>query len=233
MSEDRRPVLSLAAGYHLRAKPLCDGRVKMKNFELRAVPFQEDGAGHEEFLAGKYDTGEFSLANYVALKSRDAPFMAIPVFPNRKFRHSYIFVPENSPLKEPAQLKAKKVGILGWLNTAGLWARGMLSDEYGVKPQDIHWVMPRKMKLDLTLPTGTRLDVVPGGFARVAHAQRRIRRDHRAGFSRRKGMAAVICRFENRRARFFSAHRCFPDQPRDYFSFVLFGKISGGGARNV
>ena len=162
MSEGQRPVLSLAAGYHLRAKPLCDGRVKMKNFELRAVPFQEDGAGHEEFLAGKYDTGEFSLANYVALKSRDAPFMAIPVFPNRKFRHSYIFVPENSPLKEPAQLKAKKVGILGWLNTAGLWARGMLSDEYGVKPQDIHWVMPRKMKLDLTLPTGTRLDVVPG-----------------------------------------------------------------------
>ncbi len=45
MSEDQRPVLSLAAGYHLRAKPLCDGRVKMKNFELRAVPFQEDGAG--------------------------------------------------------------------------------------------------------------------------------------------------------------------------------------------
>ena len=61
--------------------------------------------------------------------------MAIPAFPNRKFRHSYIFVPENSPLKEPAQLKGKKIGILGWLNTAGLWARGMLSDEYGVKPQ--------------------------------------------------------------------------------------------------
>ncbi len=39
------PILSLAAGYHLRAKPLCDGRVKVKNFELKAVPFQEDGAG--------------------------------------------------------------------------------------------------------------------------------------------------------------------------------------------
>jgi 4,5-dihydroxyphthalate decarboxylase len=113
MTEGQRPHLSLAAGYHLRAKPLCDGRVKMKNFELKAVAFEEDGAGHEEFQAGKYDTGEFSLAMYVALKSRGAPFMAIPVSPNRKFRHSYIFVPENSPLKEPAQLKGKKVGILG------------------------------------------------------------------------------------------------------------------------
>ncbi|HEX2260938.1 MAG TPA: hypothetical protein VHJ56_04840, partial [Candidatus Binatia bacterium] len=104
MSDIQRPVLSFAAGYHLRAKPLCDGRVKMANFELKAVAFEEDGKGHEEFLAGKYDTGEFSLANYLALKSRGEPFMAIPVFPNRKFRQSYIFVREDSPFKEPAQL---------------------------------------------------------------------------------------------------------------------------------
>jgi 4,5-dihydroxyphthalate decarboxylase len=162
MSDTQRPVLSFAAGYHLRAKPLCDGRVKMRNFELKAIAFEEDGKGHEEFLAGKYDTGEFSLANYLALKSRGEPLMAIPVFLNRKFRHSYIFVPEGSLLKEPAQLKGKRVGIPGWLNTAGLWARGILSDEYGVKPSDIHWIARRKAPLDLALPAGTQLDVVPG-----------------------------------------------------------------------
>ena len=160
MSESQKPVLSLAAGYHLRAKALCDGRVKLKNFELKAIPFENDGEGHDQFMAGQFDTGEFSLAMYLALKSRGAPFMAIPVFPNRKFRQSYIFVPENSPLKEPAQLKGKKVGIPSWLNTAGLWARGILSDEYGVKAPDIHWVMPRKNKVDIALPAGTRLDVV-------------------------------------------------------------------------
>jgi 4,5-dihydroxyphthalate decarboxylase len=160
MSESQKPVLSLAAGYHLRAKALCDGRVKLKNFELNAIPFENDGEGHDQFMAGKFDTGEFSLAMYLALKSRGAPFIAIPVFPNRKFRQSYIFVPENSPLKEPAQLKGKKVGIPSWLNTAGLWARGILSDEYGVKAQDIHWIMPRKNKVDIALPAGTRLDVV-------------------------------------------------------------------------
>jgi 4,5-dihydroxyphthalate decarboxylase len=162
MSENQRPALTFAAGYHLRARPLCDGRVKMKNFELKAVAFEDDGAGHEEFLAGKYDTGEFSLANYCALKSRGGPYMAIPVFLNRKFRHSYIFVPEGSPLMEPTQLRGKKVGIPSWLNTAGLWARGMLSDEYGVKASDVHWITPRKTKIDLTLPAGIRLDVVPG-----------------------------------------------------------------------
>jgi len=162
MSESPKPILSLAAGYHLRARPLCDGRVKLKSFDLKAVPFEDDGYGHEQFLDGKYDTGEFSLANYCALKSRGAPFMAIPAFPKRKFRQSYIFVPEGSPLKEPAELKGKKIGIPSWLNTCGLWARGVLSDEYGVKAQDIHWIMPRANKVEVSLPAGTRLDVVPG-----------------------------------------------------------------------
>lgn len=162
MSDTQRPVLSFAAGYHLRAKPLCDGRVKMQNFDLKAVGFEEDGQGHDEFQKGRYDTGEFSLANYLALKSRGEPYMAIPVFPNRKFRHSYIFVREDSPLREPAQLKGKRVGIPGWLNTCGLWVRGILSDEYGVKAEDIHWISRRKTPLDVALPAGTKFDVVPG-----------------------------------------------------------------------
>src|ERR1044071_7671802 len=119
MSEAQKPVLSLAAGYHLRARPLCDGRVKMKNFELQAVPFENDGEGHDQFLAGKYDTGEFSLANYCALKSRGAPYMAIPAFPNRKFRQSYIFVPDASTLREPAQLKGDRKSTR--LNSSHEW----------------------------------------------------------------------------------------------------------------
>ena len=167
-----KPVLSLAAGYHLRAKALCDCRVRLKNFDLRAIAYENDGLGHDEFMAGKFDAGEFSLAMYLALKSRGAPYMAIPVFPNRKFRQSYIFVPEGSALTEARQLKGKKVGIPSWLNTAGLWARGILSDEYGVKPADIHWVMPRQNKVDVTLPAGTQLDVVASDASLTARMLR-------------------------------------------------------------
>lgn len=163
-----KPTLSLAAGYHLRAKALCDGRVGLKSFDLRAIAYENDGLGHDDFMAGKFDAGEFSLAMYLALKSRGAPFMAIPVFPNRKFRHSYIFVPEGSPLTVAKQLKGKKVGIPSWLNTAGLWARGILADEYGVQPADIHWVMPRPNKVEVQLPAGTRLEVVASGDSLAA-----------------------------------------------------------------
>ena len=162
MTATERPILSLETGYHLRAKPLYDGRVKMENFELKAVPFAEDGKGHEQFLAGDFAAGEFSLANYLTMKSRGESLMAIPVFPNRKFRHSYIFVREDSPLKEPAQLKGKRAGIPGWLNTCGLWVRGILSDEYGVRAQDIHWMARRGDRIDVALPAGTRLEKLTG-----------------------------------------------------------------------
>jgi len=139
MSDAQRPVLSFAAGYHLRAKPLCDGRVKMENFELKAIAFEEDGKGHEEFLAGRYDTGEFSLANYLALKSRGEPLMAIPVFPNRKFRHSYIFVREDSPLKEPAELKGKTfvVSRLGGIEET---AARLALDRLGVGARNVSFL---------------------------------------------------------------------------------------------
>ena len=162
MSESKRPVLSYASGYHLRARPLCDGRVGMENFELKAVTFAEDGQGHEEFLAGRYDAGEFSLANYLALRNREDTLMAIPVFPNRKFRHSYIFVRHDSPLEEPAQLKGKRVAISGWLNTCALWVRGILSDEFGVGLRDIHWIARKKTPADISLPAGTEVETAPG-----------------------------------------------------------------------
>lgn len=162
MSASERPLLRVETGYHLRAKPLFDGRVKLESFELKAVSFAEDGAGHQEFLAGPFVAGEFSLASYLTLKSLGKPLMAIPVFPNRKFRHSYIFVRDDSPFTEPAQLKGKRIGIPGWINTCGLWVRGIFSDEYGVRPQDIHWIARRANPLDLKLPPGVRLETEPG-----------------------------------------------------------------------
>lgn len=162
MTAGTKPVLSFASGYHQRSKYLCDGRVRMENFELKAVAFEEDGKGHKEFLDGKYDTSEFSLANYLAMKNLGEPVMAIPVFPNRKFRQSYIFVRDDSPLTQAVQLKGKRVGIPGWLNTCGLWVRGILSDEYGVRPQDIQWIARKKTAAEVLLPVGTQIEVIEG-----------------------------------------------------------------------
>lgn len=163
MSTSRSLPLTLATGHHLRARPLCDGRVRLEGFELKAVSFTNDGERHQRFLGGEFDAAEFSLALYLALKNRGAPLEAIPIFPNRKFRHSYIFVRQDSALREPAELKGKPVGIPMYLNTCGLWVRGLLGDEYGVRVQDILWKVTKKEALAVTPPEGTQLELLSGG----------------------------------------------------------------------
>ncbi len=152
----------LATGYHVRARPLWDGRVDTSDLKLKVVPFESDGERHRRFLAGDFDASELSLALYLALKSNGAPLVAVPVFPNRRFRYSFIYVREDSPIREPADLKGKAVGAPSYLNTCGLWVRGLLGDEYGLKTQDLIWKVIRKEAVDFTPPPGAVIEQFSG-----------------------------------------------------------------------
>lgn len=154
--------ITLATGYHARARPLWEGRVQSGALELKVAPFRNDGERHRRFLQGEFDAAEFSLALYIALKSRGAPLQAIPVFPNRKFRHSYVFVREDSALREMGELKGKRVGIPTYLNTCGLWVRGLLSEEYGIKVWEISWRTLERERVAVSLPPGTSVELLSG-----------------------------------------------------------------------
>jgi 4,5-dihydroxyphthalate decarboxylase len=152
----------LATGYHVRARPLWEGRVDTSGLNLKVIPFESDGERHRRFLAGDFGASELSLALYLALKSNDAPLVALPVFPNRRFRYSFIYVREDSPIREPADLKGRAVGAPSYLNTCGLWVRGLLGDEYGLKTQDMIWKVTRKEAVDFTPPHGAVIEQFSG-----------------------------------------------------------------------
>jgi len=152
----------LATGYHVRARPLWDGRVDTSDLKLKVVPFESDGERHRRFLAGDFDASELSLALYLALKSSGAPLVALPVFPNRRFRYSFIYVRGDSPIREPADLKGKAIGAPSYLNTCGLWVRGLLGDEYGLKTQDMIWKVVRREAVDFTPPPGAVIEQFSG-----------------------------------------------------------------------
>ncbi|HET9149047.1 MAG TPA: PhnD/SsuA/transferrin family substrate-binding protein, partial [Alphaproteobacteria bacterium] len=115
-----------------------------------------------------FDVAELSFSNYVALRSRgECPYLAIPVFPGRKFRHSAIYVRTDRGIKKPEDLKGRLVGVPEYQVTAVVWMRGMLEDEYGVKPSDIRWrtggleQAGRTEKVALKLPAGVELELIP------------------------------------------------------------------------
>jgi 4,5-dihydroxyphthalate decarboxylase len=81
-----------------------------------------------------------SLGELIYYTSRGkAAFVAIPVFPSRMFRHGFLFCRKDAAIRGPAELNGRKIGFLRWVQTAAIWMRGMLVDEYGVSARDSQW----------------------------------------------------------------------------------------------
>jgi 4,5-dihydroxyphthalate decarboxylase len=88
-----------------------------------------------------------SLSSYTILRSEgDTRFVAIPVFPSRVFRHSAVYLRADSKIETPQELKGKRIGVGDYQMTAAVWVRGFLADDYGVRPEDIHWVIGRPVR---------------------------------------------------------------------------------------
>lgn len=143
---------------HTRA--LADGRVKAEGLEVEFVNISPPSQIFLRMLHDEeFDASEMSLSNYmIALGKNDRRFVAIPVFPSRVFRHSYIWINSRSGIEKPADLKGKRVGIADYSMTALLFVRGLLQHQYGVAPQDIHWFRRRSEHVAIDIPPGIQID---------------------------------------------------------------------------
>lgn len=133
--------LRMGVGLHERARALAEGRVTVEGLELDVVMSNDDGGLHQEMLAGRFDACEMSLAKAVATCGVDRRFVAVPVFPNRRFRHSFIYVSSVSGIEAPRDLEGKQVACMQWANTAAVWVRSFLMHDYGVDLSRIEWVL--------------------------------------------------------------------------------------------
>ena len=143
---------------HTRA--LADGRVKIDGVDLKFVNITPPSQIFLRMLHDEeFDASEMSLSNFmIAIGKGDRRFVALPVFPSRVFRHSYIWVNTKAGIAKPADLKGKRVGIADYSMTALLFVRGLLQHEYGVAPQDIHWFRRRSEHVAIDLPPDIRID---------------------------------------------------------------------------
>jgi 4,5-dihydroxyphthalate decarboxylase len=130
--------LTLACWDYDRTRALMDGSVAPDGIELVYLNQPVEETFFRMLRYREYDCSEMSLSSYVAsLNSDNPPFIAIPVFPSRFFRHSCIFISAKSGIRQPADLKGKRIGVPEYQMTAPVWIRGILSDDYGVKVTDV------------------------------------------------------------------------------------------------
>jgi 4,5-dihydroxyphthalate decarboxylase len=156
--------LTLACGPYDRTQALRDGTITPEGIELNYLTLQPAEIFWRMLQYREFDVSEMSLSNYTTLVSQgNSPFIAIPVFPSRVFRHGYFFINPNKGIAKPADLKGKRGGVPEYSMTAAVYMRGLLQHEYGIKPSDVEWVQGRADRLGRALPSDIKLTQAPAG----------------------------------------------------------------------
>ena len=154
MSKDLELTFSVA-DYH-RTRPLLNGDVTMEGIRLNlnATPRGEACMlpVYEEF-----DVAEMSLSLYAMARSRGEPVYALPIFPQRLFIQPYVFTSPASNIREPQDLKGKRVGVPLYRLTVALWARGILEEHYGVSPDQVNWITSEPEGMEYQVPANVNL----------------------------------------------------------------------------
>jgi 4,5-dihydroxyphthalate decarboxylase len=134
--------LSFACALYDRMQPLYTGEVQPAGIELNFIPIEEPRPIFDRMSGGmEFDVAEYSSSEFVQrFANKQCPFVAIPVFPSRAFRHGFIAINKRSGITKPKDLEGKRVGVPLYTMTAAIFIRGLLQHEFGVDFEKIHWV---------------------------------------------------------------------------------------------
>ena len=130
----------LVARYDRNAA-LLDGHVPVPGIELAVREENDDPARQQLGLTGAFDAWEAYAGRYlIDLDAGRREFSALPIYPKRTFRHASIYVRRGGPVRRPADLAGRRVGLQHWSTTAAVWARGILAEDHGVDLRAVRWV---------------------------------------------------------------------------------------------
>ena len=225
--------LSVAVGPYDRTRALIDGSVQIDGVTPTCMALSPEEIFFRAFRHAEFDICELSLSSFTVKTAQgDCPYVGVPAFVSRAFRHTSIYV-RTDRIKKPEDLKGKSVGLPEYQLTANVWARAILQDDYGVKPSTSIGCAAasrrpaRPEKISIKLPADVTLEDAPDGKSISTLLKRR--RDRR--LHRRRG------RRRCRRIRRMSAG-CFPilsQPPRTTSSTPAFSRSciwSACGARS-
>ncbi|OBR50041.1 ABC transporter substrate-binding protein [Paraburkholderia tropica] len=125
----------------------------------------------------EFDVCEMAPATYMIARAAGAPFKALPVFIFRRFHHAGLIVRKDAGIARPVDLEGKRVGVRGYSVTTGIWTRGILADEYGVRNDRINWVVDDEEHVaSLRVPENVRkspagkslVDLIADGYLSAA-----------------------------------------------------------------
>ena len=134
--------ISIAVGAYDRTAALLDGSIQVEGFNTQFVAGDLEEIFAQAFSSAPFEVTELSFSNFLISSARGTcPYIALPIFPSRSFRHSAIYVRSSAGINSPADLRGKRIGTREYSNTVSLVVRGILTDEYGFAPEANEWLI--------------------------------------------------------------------------------------------
>lgn len=155
--------LTLVCGDYDLTRALIDGSAQPAGIDLAVLTMPSPERHWRMMRFEEFDVAELSLADYLVAHSSGRPFTAIPVFPHRRFRHSFIFCRADGSVERPEDLNGNRIGLRTFQTTAGVWMRGILADDYGVDLTSIRWCTDDEEALPWEPPSWLHLERAPEG----------------------------------------------------------------------
>ena len=164
----RKLSLSIATGNYDRVRPLLDGHVRIDGLDPVYLLLEPEEIFFRAFRGAQFDVCELSLSSFAVQTARgENPYVGVPVFPSRMFRHGAIYIRTDRGIRSPADLRGRRIGLPEYQLTACVWARILLEEDHGVAPHEIRWVRGgleepgREEKIPLDLPKAVSLEDAP------------------------------------------------------------------------
>jgi len=156
--------LTLATGDYESIRALKEGSVKPDGIELTVLTDMTSDVRHWRMIRNQeFDIAELSMSNFLMAKYTGLPFVAIPVFLHRRFRHGFVFLNATKGITKPTDLIGRKVGLRNFQATANLWIRGILEHEHAVPHRQIQWFKQDEEEVEWAPPPDLQIQrVAPG-----------------------------------------------------------------------
>lgn len=153
--------ITVATWDYDRVRPIIDGRVAIEGCDVNYLTMPVEECFERAYFHGEFEVAEIGFSPFlIALSRGPTPYVAVPVFLSRMFRHSAVYIRTDRGIDGPADLRGKTIGVPEYQMSAVMWFRGYLKDEFAIGTADMNWVQAgleipgRRDKFPLSLPTG-------------------------------------------------------------------------------
>lgn len=143
MAAQSNPVLRAAIGTYPHTEALKSGRITspLLRFEFADIPTASISRAFAAMVREhRYDISEMAIATFLQARAHDKELVLLPVVMAARFQEAAMFCRTESDIRSPADLAGRTVGVRAYSQTTGMWLRGILNEEYGVRPEQMRWI---------------------------------------------------------------------------------------------